>query len=127
VEGDSQINDYQKQAVQKYLSCTCGDAPSTKYFNQTGHAYPDVSAYAVDFAIYYRDVEVHVSGTSCAAPTFAGVVSLLNDVRLSNNQPTLGFMNPLLYGKLMGKGFVDVNEGLGITEAVHWHVMGSKL
>jgi len=101
--------EYQKQAVQRYLSS--GDAPSTKYFNQSGRAYPDVSAYAVDFEIYYRDVEIPVAGTSCAAPTFAGVVSLLNDVRLNNNQPTLGFMNPLLYGKLMGKGFIDVNEG----------------
>jgi len=101
--------DYQKEAVQKYLSSKV--APPTKYFNQTGRAYPDVSAFAVDFDIYYLEIEIGVDGTSCATPTFAGIVSLLNDVRLNNNQPTLGFMNPLLYTKLMGKGFIDVTKG----------------
>ena len=98
--------DYQKQAVQKYLSS--GVAPSKLYFNESGRAYPDVSAFAVDFTIYYQDIETSVDGTSCA---FAGIVSLLNDTRLNNNQPTLGFMNPLLYGKLMGQGLIDVTKG----------------
>ena len=101
--------DYQKESVQKYLASSA--APPTKYFNATGRAYPDVSAFAVNFAIYYLEVEITVDGTSCATPTFAGVVSLLNDVRLNNNQPSLGFMNPLLYSKLKGQGFIDVTKG----------------
>ena len=63
------------------------------------------------FSYYLQGAESHQDGTSCSTPTFAGVVSLLNDVRLNNNQPTLGFMNPLLYNKLMGKGFIDVTKG----------------
>ena len=39
----------------------------------------------------------YVSGTSCASPTFAGVVSLLNDLRISAGKSTLGFLNPLVY------------------------------
>jgi len=36
--------------------------------------------------------------------------------RLNNNQPTLGFINPLLYGKLIGKGFIDANiEGSSLV------------
>ena len=101
--------DYQKEAVQKYLASS--SAPPTKYFNESGRAYPDVSAFAVDFSVYYLDVEIPVDGTSCATPTFAGVVSLLNDVRLNNNMSTLGFMNPLLYTKLKGQGFIDVTKG----------------
>ena len=101
--------DYQKEAVQKYLASSA--APPTKYFNKTGRAYPDVSAFAVNFDIYYLEVEMSVDGTSCATPTFAGVVSLLNDVRLNNNQSSLGFLNPLLYSKLKGKGFIDVTKG----------------
>ena len=100
---------YQKEAVQKYL--TSSAAPPTIYFNETGRAYPDVSAFAVDFLVYDADAKTPVYGTSCAAPTFAGVVSLLNDVRLNNNQSTLGFMNPLLYRKLKGLGFIDVTKG----------------
>ena len=37
-----------------------------------------------------------VAGTSCASPTFSGVVSLLNDIRLSKGLSTLGFLNPFL-------------------------------
>jgi hypothetical protein len=37
------------------------------------------------------------SGTSCAAPTFSGVISLLNDLRLAAGKSALGFLNPLLY------------------------------
>ena len=101
--------DYQKEAVQKYVASNA--APPTKYFNESGRAYPDVSAFAVDFLIYYLDIEISVDGTSCATPTFAGVVSLLNDIRMKNNQSLLGFMNPLLYSKLKGQGFIDVNKG----------------
>jgi len=38
-----------------------------------------------------------VGGTSCATPTFAGIVGLLNDLRAQANKPPLGFLNPLLY------------------------------
>jgi len=38
-----------------------------------------------------------VSGTSCATPTFSGIVSLLNDLRLQQGKSSLGFLNPLIY------------------------------
>lgn len=38
-----------------------------------------------------------VGGTSASAPTFAGIVTLLNNIRLGNNKPALGFLNPFLY------------------------------
>ena len=38
-----------------------------------------------------------VDGTSASAPIFAGIVALLNDIRLNRGQPRLGFMNPWLY------------------------------
>lgn len=101
--------DYQKPAVEAYLKS--GDAPSTKKFNVSGRAYPDVSAFSVDFAIVDDGEIVPVDGTSCSAPTFAGIVSSLNDVRLNNGKKTLGFLNPLLYQTLMGEGFFDITEG----------------
>lgn len=36
-------------------------------------------------------------GTSAAAPEWAGVISLLNDLRLNLNLPPLGFVNPRFY------------------------------
>jgi tripeptidyl-peptidase-1 len=59
-----------------------------------------------------------IGGTSASAPTFAGIVALLNDVRLSNNLSSLGFLNPLLYSKGIG-GLNDItvghNSGCGTT------------
>ena len=101
--------EYQYDIVQAYLKS--GKAPNTKHFNSSGRAYPDVSAFSTDFVIEYDGIPFPVSGTSCAAPTFAGLVASLNDVRLNRGQPTLGFLNPLLYETLQGKGFFDVTEG----------------
>ena len=101
--------DYQKEVVEAYLKS--GKAPPSKYFNASGRAYPDVSAFAVDFTIIFQGGETLVDGTSCATPTFAGVVSCLNDVRLNSGKSTLGFLNPLLYQTLQGKGFFDITKG----------------
>ena len=100
---------YQDDAVEAYLKS--GKAPPTKYFNTSGRAYPDVSAFSVNFVIEYNGISWQVSGTSCATPTFAGIVAILNDVRLQGGKKTLGFLNPLLYRTLMGKGFKDITEG----------------
>ncbi len=107
--------DYQKAAVQAYLNS--GEAPSKSHFNVSGRAYPDVSAFATNFEIIeYGRIE-EVGGTSCAAPTVAGIISILNDVRLNKGEKTLGFLNPLLYSTLKGKGFFDIvngNNGNGV-------------
>jgi tripeptidyl-peptidase I len=50
------------------------------------------------------------AGTSAAAPTFSGIVSLLNDARLRAGKPQLGFLNPFFYS-IGKKGLVDVTLG----------------
>ena len=101
--------DYQKETVTAYLNS--GQAPSTSKFNASGRAYPDVSVFSTDYFIIDDGIPTPVSGTSCAAPTFAGIVSSLNDIRLNKGQKTLGFLNPLLYTMLKGSGFFDITEG----------------
>ena len=54
-----------------------------------------MSAQATNFCV--TPFGCGIAGTSCASPTFAGVVALLNDVRLQAGKPSLGFLNPLLY------------------------------
>ena len=104
----SPIPAYQVNAVKAYLNS--GSAPDTKHFNTFGRAYPDVSLLAVGYEIVVDGITTGVEGTSCSAPTFAGIVSILNDVRLNKGMKTLGFLNPLLY-QLQGKGFFDVTQG----------------
>jgi len=76
-------------------------------------AYPDVSAIGHNLMVVLNDAWTPVDGTSASAPIFAGVVSLLNDIRLSNNMAPLGFMNPLLYqiAKDTPQAFYDVTVG----------------
>ncbi len=99
---------YQKDAVENYLQ-TAKSLPSSKYFNNTGRGYPDLSVFSINYDITILGVPWPVDGTSCAAPTTAGIISLLNDIRLNKGQSTLGFLNPLLY-KLQGEGFTDVTQ-----------------
>ena len=101
--------DYQAAAVKAYLDS--GQAPSSKDYNSSGRAYPDVAAFSVNFNIILDGFDTIVAGTSCAAPTFAGIVASLNDIRLRNGQKTLGFLNPFLYQTLKGHGFTDITKG----------------
>ena len=101
--------EYQKDAVEAYLKS--GQAPPTKFFNVSGRAYPDVSAYSVGFEIVVDGYTAEVDGTSCSTPTFSGILSLLNDVRLLKGKSTLGFLNPLLYQQIKGQGFFDIQFG----------------
>ena len=101
--------DYQKEAVSAFLAS--GQAPPTKYFNTSGRGYPDVSAFSVSCMIYIIGIPWPVDGTSCASPIFAGIISLLNDARLSEGKPPLGFLNPTLYEVWKGKGFFDITKG----------------
>ncbi|KAI0977062.1 peptidase S8/S53 domain-containing protein [Xylaria arbuscula] len=86
---------YQELAVKQYLN-KIGDkfAP---YYNHKGRGFPDVATQGYGFRVYDQGSLNGYQGTSCSAPTFAGIVGLLNDARLRAKLPTLGFLNPLLY------------------------------
>eukprot|EP00928_Gymnodinium_smaydae_P072082 TRINITY_DN55502_c0_g1_i1.p1 TRINITY_DN55502_c0_g1~~TRINITY_DN55502_c0_g1_i1.p1 ORF type:complete len:578 (-),score=108.93 TRINITY_DN55502_c0_g1_i1:87-1820(-) len=100
--------DYQKDAVAEYLKQS--GLPDKKVgYNVSGRAYPDISAQATNFFVWAGLPQPYVSGTSCASPTAAGVIALLNDVRLQSGKSTLGFLNPLIYENLAA--FNDITEG----------------
>ena len=54
-----------------------------------------------------------MAGTSCASPTAAGVVALVNDVRLAAGKPTLGFLNPLVYKNLAAWNDITTGSSSG--------------
>lgn len=41
-------------------------------------------------------------GTSASAPEWAGVIALLNDIRIGKRLPLLGFVNTRLYAQVCG-------------------------
>ncbi len=46
--------------------------------------------------------ELGIGGTSLAAPSFAGVLALVNQARFDSGKPAIGFVNPALYTLAVG-------------------------
>ncbi|KAL4932388.1 S53 family peptidase [Aspergillus undulatus] len=99
---------YQDGAVKSYLK-QLGTTQS-QYFNASGRAFPDVAAQAQNYAVVDKGRVGLYDGTSCSTPAFAGVVGLLNDVRLQAGLPVLGFLNPWLYQSGVD-GLNDIVDG----------------
>ena len=100
-------------AIQSYIANYTTTTIPSGYFNATGRAYPDVSACGRNFIVVLGKDFVPVDGTSCAAPTFAAVVSLLNGLRLASGATPMGFLNPWIYttAQLDPNAFNDILMG----------------
>ncbi|KAF8262578.1 subtilisin-like protein [Lactarius quietus] len=79
-------------------------------YNVSGRGIPDVSAQATGFRVFNHGNEEVDQGTSGATPIFAAIISLLNDYRISNARPPLGFLNFWLYGDGLA-GLNDITSG----------------
>jgi tripeptidyl-peptidase-1 len=85
---------YQQAVVANYLK-TAPNLPPPSYYNASGRAFPDVSAYGCCYLAIYRD---QLGGlTGAAAPTFAGILSLINAEVIKATGKPMGPANPLLY------------------------------
>ncbi|KAH9857435.1 family S53 protease [Lenzites betulinus] len=102
------IPSYQATAVKTYLTAL-GTTNSGK-FNTSGRAFPDVSTQGVDFEIVVDGRTEGVDGTSCASPTFAAIISLVNDQLIAAGKSPLGFLNPFLYST-GASAFTDITSG----------------
>ncbi|KAF1969695.1 tripeptidyl-peptidase 1 precursor [Bimuria novae-zelandiae CBS 107.79] len=101
---------YQNATVANWLATDKTHTAVTSYFNASGRAYPDISAQATNFVIVASGSSQSVSGTSCSAPTTAGIFQLLNSGRIAAGKKGLGFLNPWLYGTA-SSGFTDIKNG----------------
>merc|ERR1712151_1201805 len=99
--------DWQKDAVSAYLKQPGVPSSSERGYNVSGRGFPDIAAQATNFCV--TPFGFGVAGTSCASPTAAGIIGLLNDLRLQNGKSTLGFLNPFLYQN--ADSFFDVTTG----------------
>lgn len=110
---------YQTSAINRYLSMP--NLPPSTFWNNKGRAYPDISAIATNYMIQLAPKGfVPIAGTSASTPAMAALISLLNDERLNNGLPQLGFINPLLYKLLETHPHVfnDVRFGSNKCSAV---------
>lgn len=104
---------YQKESVEKYID-SLGDLHHGLY-NRTGRGFPDVAVQGTRILYNWNGSSGPADGTSLSAPAFAGVVALLNDVRISQGRPSLGFLNPLIYGSWLGTPALnDITTGSNV-------------
>ncbi|KAH9031406.1 subtilisin-like protein [Lactarius deliciosus] len=99
---------YQNNAVPTFL-LNLG-SQHNGLFNPGGRGVPDIALQAMVFPIVSKNEPWEVSGTSASTPTAAGIISLLNDYRISHGRAPLGFLNILLYGKCL-EGLNDITSG----------------
>jgi tripeptidyl-peptidase-1 len=100
---------WQNKAVKHYLTHNNQNGP--KNFNTNGRAYPDVALLGTNYRVWINGSAFLLSGTSASAPVFASLISLANSIRSAHGKPKLGFLNPLLYNKLLADSFNDIKVG----------------
>jgi tripeptidyl-peptidase-1 len=89
--------DFQAAAIASYTAQYSAVQSSYKAYNTSNRGYPDVSMPANNYIFIINGSTVVGGGTSASAPVFAGLVSLVNSVRLQNGLSTLGWLNPTIY------------------------------
>jgi tripeptidyl-peptidase I len=103
--------DYQADTVSDYIDSLNGLYDGL--YNKSGRGYPDVAAQSNHDAIAYNGVLRTVGGTSAASPAFAAVIGLVNDALLAADKPSLGFLNPWIYGGAY-EALTDITSGSSI-------------
>lgn len=91
----NKVLDFQKAAIDKYFD-TVETKPASGY-RVGGRGYPDLSALSRNYELILDNKKTYVSGTSAAAPVVAGMISMVNALRLSQNMSPVGWINPTLY------------------------------
>eukprot|EP00026_Physarum_polycephalum_P013422 Phypoly_transcript_13820.p1 GENE.Phypoly_transcript_13820~~Phypoly_transcript_13820.p1 ORF type:complete len:326 (+),score=45.88 Phypoly_transcript_13820:87-980(+) len=97
---------YQAEAVSAYVPFV----HSIPGVNTSNRAHPDVSMVAHNIPMFINGGFSIQGGTSASTPFFAGLVTLLNDIRLSSGNAPLGFLNPFIYS-LDQNAFNDIVRG----------------
>jgi subtilase family serine protease len=100
--------DSQASATKAYLA-NAPQLPPKGSYPPGGRGTPDVSALGEGFRVLSNGRDSPVGGTSASAPTFAAVVSLLNEALLQKGHKQMGNLNQWIYQNT--GAFTDVTVG----------------
>jgi subtilase family serine protease len=119
---------YQKTVVDAYVQqhqqALSGLGHQDRLRTATNRGFPDVAANGRFCEIVLSGTPQPVDGTSCAAPTFAGLVSLINNELVAAGKPKLGFLNPTLcmYATLLADRCAFSRAWGGLIDVRIWTV-----
>jgi tripeptidyl-peptidase-1 len=100
---------YQNDAVAGFFENFNGNL-NPQLYNSTSRGYPDIASQASNFQFFFVNSIMDMEGTSFAVSTVAGIISLINDFRISRNMASLGFLNTWLYREGL-EGLKDITSG----------------
>ncbi|KAF7800220.1 hypothetical protein EIP86_011467 [Pleurotus ostreatoroseus] len=103
--------DYQKAAVEGFLTNHPPPFPPTIYNTSGSRAFPDISANGANYIIAVNGEFELVFGTSCSSPVSAAILSGINDARLAVGKGPIGFINPIIYSSSFEGVFNDITNG----------------
>ncbi|KAI1383741.1 subtilisin-like protein [Hypoxylon trugodes] len=102
--------EWQKGVVDDYINILNGSHRGL--FNETGRAFPDISASGTNYVIQVGGYQTDVLGTSASTPVVAALVALINDSRLKSGKNSTGWLNPVLYSPEVRGVLQDVTTGV---------------
>ncbi|KAF2662152.1 subtilisin-like protein [Lophiostoma macrostomum CBS 122681] len=111
---------FQYDAIQQYKDFESDHLSNFEdRFNATGRGYPDVSALANNYLVFFNGKMRILRGSSASTPVFASIITLINNERLNAGKRPLGFLNPAIwkYPGMFNDILMGANEGCGIDPA----------
>ncbi|KAI1413882.1 DHS-like NAD/FAD-binding domain-containing protein [Hypoxylon sp. FL1857] len=102
--------DWQKGVVDEYMSTLNGSHKGL--YNETGRAFPDISATGTNYVIQVGGYQTDVLGTSASTPVVAALIALVNDSRLKSGKNSTGWLNPVLYSTPVREALQDIATGV---------------
>lgn len=94
---------YQKAAVTNYFANHAPAYGADRFNNsKVVRGFPDVSANGVNYVTAVDGKFSLTFGTSASCPTFAALLTLVNEKRIAANKSPVGFVNPALYAAPAG-------------------------
>ncbi|KAI0832292.1 subtilisin-like protein [Hypoxylon sp. FL0890] len=102
--------DWQKGVVDDYITILNGSHQGL--YNETGRAFPDISATGTNYVIQVGGYQTDVLGTSASTPVVAALIALVNDSRLKSGKNSIGWLNPVLYSTPVREALQDVTAGV---------------
>jgi len=101
---------WQKAAIKSYYNTAPQDGlPPQSDYGYGGRGTPDVAAFGMNFPVIINGQCEGVGGTSAACPTFAAMVSLVNDKLMAAGGKAMGNLNNFVYKH--AQVFTDVTIG----------------
>ncbi|KAH6989151.1 peptidase S8/S53 domain-containing protein [Ilyonectria sp. MPI-CAGE-AT-0026] len=105
--------DWQDAAVEGYVGELNGFMSG--YYSPKFRAVPDISAVGSNFLVKQGGTSILLRGTSASTPVLGAMIALINEARVRQGKPVLGWLNKKLYSKEVRDVLQDITAGQSLS------------